>query len=238
MPRPSGIRSSSSMPWSTVISWVCSRTPFPATRNRCSGVAAYAPPTRADNLARPGDQGLVVGSAYKRGSKMEPVPRSSGPRLSDGRVLPQQHQDAVRQGVEPEMGFVEQLRGIGVGVGEGRHFEVAAVPFLPLGAFLNCPVHSNRNTKGTRARDRAFEGGAESVSPPLPVQLAERRAQSCEPVRRRIHGPGELCRGGPIIAPTTTPTISQSSVSLSITIGRCSGLLLHGFSSTRSSAGR
>ena len=54
-----------------------------------------------------------------------------------------------------------------------------------------------------------------------------------EPVRRRIHDPAGPCRGGPIIAPTTTPTISQSSVRSSITIGRCSGLLLHGFSSTR-----
>ena len=58
---------------------------------------------------------------------------------------------------------------------------------------------------------------------------------------RRVHralGIPLPCRGGPIIAPTTTPTISQSSVRSSITIGRCSGLLLHGFSSTRSSAGR
>ncbi len=68
--------------------------------------------------------------------------------------------------------------------------------------------------------------------------LAGADSASCEPVRRRIHGPASLCCGGPIIAPTTTPTISQSSVRSSITIGRCSGLLLHGFSSTLSSAGR
>ncbi len=65
--------------------------------------------------------------------------------------------------------FVEQLRGIGVGVGEARHFEVAAVPFPPVGACLDCSVHSNRNTirdarprpcvRGRR-RGRRWEGSA------------------------------------------------------------------------------
>ena len=41
-------------------------------------------------------------------------------------------------------------------------------------------------------------------------------------------------RGGPIIAPTTTSTISQSSVCSSSTIGRCSGLLRRCGSRTRS----
>ena len=40
------------------------------------------------------------------------------------------------------------------------------------------------------------------------------------------------------MAPTTTPTISQSSVCSSIMMVQCSGFLLHGRSSTRSSFGR
>ena len=88
------------------------------------------------------------------------------------------------------------------------------------------------------AGGKARHEDAESVSPRLPVELAERRAQSCEPVRGRIHGPGALCRGGPIIAPTTTPTISQSSVCSSIMMAQCSGFSLHGRNSTRSSLGR
>ena len=42
----------------------------------------------------------------------------------------------------------------------------------------------------------------------------------------------------PIMAPTTTPIISQSAVVPSITIGLCSGLLLRGCSSIRSSVAR
>ena len=91
-------------------------------------------------------------------------------------MLPQQVQDAVRQGVEPETGFVEQLGGIGVGVGQCRHVQVAAVHFPLVGVYPHPPVDSEWNVPVICARGRALQGGAESADPRLPVEPLKRRA--------------------------------------------------------------
>ena len=139
-------------------------------------------------MATPGTQApsRLDAGLYEYVPETKPVPRSGGPRTSDGRMLAQQVQPAVRQVNEPQVGFVDQFGGVGVRVGEGRNFEVAAVHFPLVDV---CPHRSDeleRNAYVTRVRDRALKGCAKPDEPRIPIELVRRHGHRHSVLREEV----------------------------------------------------